>query len=173
MMIMNYKSNKGFSLVELIIVIAIMAILMAVLAPQLIKYVEKANIESDQSTLDAIYKAIEYARIDPTVLMDIESQAQIDSLATPQTVEQLLTPSDTVFAQTVLDTVGWTDLNQSTYEAKLKSAHASDCEIYVVYQGTFVNPLAMWITTTDNTGKKDTSKRPTTIDDIGNCISIK
>lgn len=167
------KSNQGFSLVELIIVIAIMAILIAVMAPQLIKYVEKANVEADLSTLDAIYKAVEYARIDPTVLKDIDSQAQIDSLATPQTLEQLLTPNDTVFAQTVLDTVGWDDLNQATYEKVLKSSHASDCEIYVVYQGTFVNPLAMWITTTDNTGKKDKSNRPTTIEDIGNCISIK
>ena len=33
--------NKGFSLVELIIVIAIMVILVAVLAPQYLKYVEK------------------------------------------------------------------------------------------------------------------------------------
>lgn len=167
------SSNKGFSLVELIIVIAIMAILIAVMGPQLIKYVEKANIEADQSTLDAIYKAVEYARIDPNVLMDAASQPQIDSLETPQKLETLLAPSDTVFTQTVLDTLGWDDLNQATYEAALKSSHASDCEIYVVYQGTFVNPLAMWITTTDVTGKKDKSHRPTTLNDIGNCISIK
>ncbi|MCM1143504.1 MAG: prepilin-type N-terminal cleavage/methylation domain-containing protein, partial [Lachnoclostridium sp.] len=34
-------NNKGFSLVELIIVIAIMVILVAVLAPQYLRYVEK------------------------------------------------------------------------------------------------------------------------------------
>lgn len=34
------KNNKGFSLVELIVVIAIMAVLVGVLAPQLMKYVE-------------------------------------------------------------------------------------------------------------------------------------
>ena len=34
--------NKGFSLVELIIVIAIMAILVGVLAPQLLKNVERS-----------------------------------------------------------------------------------------------------------------------------------
>ena len=37
------KNNKGFSLVELIVVIAIMAVLVGVLAPQLIKYVEKSK----------------------------------------------------------------------------------------------------------------------------------
>ncbi|MBO6205612.1 MAG: prepilin-type N-terminal cleavage/methylation domain-containing protein, partial [Lachnospiraceae bacterium] len=38
------KNNKGFSLVELIIVIAIMAILVGVMAPQLIKYIEKSKV---------------------------------------------------------------------------------------------------------------------------------
>ena len=41
------KNNKGFSLVELIVVIAIMAVLVGVLAPQLIKYVEKSREATD------------------------------------------------------------------------------------------------------------------------------
>lgn len=44
-------NNKGFSLVELIIVIAIMAILIVVLAPQYLKYVEKSRVSSDQTTV--------------------------------------------------------------------------------------------------------------------------
>ena len=43
------KSNKGFTLVELIIVIAIIAVLAAVAAPQYIKYVERSR----NSTLEA------------------------------------------------------------------------------------------------------------------------
>jgi type IV pilus assembly protein PilA len=39
--------NKGFTLVELIIVIAIIAVLAAVLAPQYIKYVEKSRWSTD------------------------------------------------------------------------------------------------------------------------------
>ena len=35
------NDNKGFSLVELIIVVAILAILVGLLAPQYLKYVEK------------------------------------------------------------------------------------------------------------------------------------
>ena len=42
--------NKGFSLVELIIVIAIMVILVAVLAPQYLRYVEKSRVSSDTQT---------------------------------------------------------------------------------------------------------------------------
>lgn len=46
--------NKGFSLVELIVVIAIMAVLVGVLAPTLIRNVEKSRESSDLQTLDSV-----------------------------------------------------------------------------------------------------------------------
>jgi type IV pilus assembly protein PilA len=61
------KSNKGFSLVELIIVIAIMAILIAVLAPQYLKYVEKTKRTTDASAFGEMVRATEAAIADPTV----------------------------------------------------------------------------------------------------------
>ena len=51
------KNNKGFSLVELIIVVAIMAVLMGILAPQYIRYVEKTRIRTDDSIVSEIDKA--------------------------------------------------------------------------------------------------------------------
>ena len=52
-------NNKGFSLVELIVVIAIMAVLVGVLAPQFIKYVEKSRQSTDLSNLDSIKTVVE------------------------------------------------------------------------------------------------------------------
>lgn len=52
-------TNKGFSLVELIIVIAIMAVLVGVLAPQFIKYVESSRQSTDIDNLAEYKSSIE------------------------------------------------------------------------------------------------------------------
>ena len=56
---MKKMNNKGFSLVELIIVIAIMAVLVGVLAPQFIKYVESSKQSTDIQNASEIRAAIE------------------------------------------------------------------------------------------------------------------
>lgn len=48
------KNNKGFTLVELIVVIAILGVLMAVLVPQYIQYVEKSRQGVDESIFSEI-----------------------------------------------------------------------------------------------------------------------
>lgn len=58
-------NNKGFSLVELIIVIAIMAILIVVLAPQYLKYVEKSRNSTDLQSATEFKSAIEIYAADP------------------------------------------------------------------------------------------------------------
>lgn len=60
-------NNKGFSLVELIIVIAIMVILVAVLAPQYLKYVEKSRVSTDVQTTVEFINALQVLASDPDV----------------------------------------------------------------------------------------------------------
>ena len=53
--------NKGFSLVELIIVIAIMAILAAAIAPALIRYIDKSRRSDDVAAGETINTATQAA----------------------------------------------------------------------------------------------------------------
>ena len=55
---MKKTNNKGFSLVELIVVIAIMAVLIGVLAPTFTKYVEQARRSTDIQNAEEIKQAI-------------------------------------------------------------------------------------------------------------------
>lgn len=61
------KNNKGFSLVELIVVIAIMAVLVGVLAPTLIGNIEKSRESKDLQNLDSIRQAVVTAMADEKV----------------------------------------------------------------------------------------------------------
>jgi type IV pilus assembly protein PilA len=67
--------NKGFSLVELIIVIAIMAVLIAVLAPQYIKYVEKSRIATDDSFMAELKHNVEVLMADEAIYDQFTSTA--------------------------------------------------------------------------------------------------
>lgn len=179
------NNNKGFSLVELIITIAIMAILVGVMAPQLIKFIEKARVSADQRLLDAIYDAVVYAYVDPDVSADPDSwgiYARLSDPNNPLLLEELYTNSlfrTSKFYEEVVSTLGWDDLKQTTYLDFLKSSHdGTNAHIYLYYQGDFDNPVVMWITTTDFSGGKDTSHAPTIVDDstmeeINHCIHIE
>ena len=84
---MNKKmNNKGFSLVELIIVIAIMVVLIAVLAPQYLKYVEKSRVASDQTTVVEYIDAMQVIAADPDITLDSGKSYTLTSAASSDTI---------------------------------------------------------------------------------------
>lgn len=58
------KNNKGFSLVELIVVVLIMAIIAVALAPQVMKWVNESRKSADASTYDSVVAAAQDALAD-------------------------------------------------------------------------------------------------------------
>ncbi len=57
--------NKGFTLVELIIVVAVIAVLASVLAPQYLKYVERTREANDVQVATSLMRAASVAVLDP------------------------------------------------------------------------------------------------------------
>ncbi len=78
--------NKGFSLVELIIVIAIMVILVAVLAPQYLRYVEKSRVATDTQTTVEFINALQVAAADPDAKLDSSKTYTVKSDANTDTI---------------------------------------------------------------------------------------
>ena len=76
------KNNKGFSLVELIVVIAIMVVLVAVLGSTILGKVEEAKYSKDMQALDSINTAVTAYVADPnSVIPDDASTAKGTTLA--------------------------------------------------------------------------------------------
>lgn len=70
-------NNKGFSLVELIVVVAIMAVLMVVLAPAMLRYVEKTRIQKDDSATGEVREALDLALADETIYSAVSGNNKI------------------------------------------------------------------------------------------------
>ena len=140
------KNNKGFSLVELIIVIAIMAILVGVMAPQLIKYIEKTNVSSDTQLCDSIKTAITTAMMDPSVIAS--SNANIPTNSTFAYVSAIGTGD---FHDAVEEILGF---SLNSVESKTKSTYSGTKANGVKYAIVGANSVHVMIDNSDSTGKK-------------------
>lgn len=58
---MKRKRDKGFSLIELVIAIAIMVILAGLLVPQVTQYIEKSREARDVQAMNMVYTAVQGA----------------------------------------------------------------------------------------------------------------
>lgn len=124
--------NKGFSLVELIIVIAIMVILVAVLAPQYLRYVERSRVSTDTQTIVEFINAMQVAAADEDANLVTTETYTVTSAAN--------TAAITVSAdlQTVLNTrLGLMDANtMSNTEFQSAAYTTAPCNLTLSYNTT-------------------------------------
>ncbi len=120
------KNNKGFSLVELIIVIAIMAVLVGVLAPTYLQYVEKSKKSNDVSTVDSVVNACEIGAIDPEVMTDATKSLTIEF---SPSAAMVITPSSETGANGK-----WKDAVEKAVgtDVKLKSSNWDGNKVVIV-----------------------------------------
>lgn len=97
-------NNGGFSLVELIIVVAIMAVLIGVLAPQYLKYVENTRLQKDNQAVAEIANAIKIAMADEDIYNSIGASGE--SFTVNATHEYTFSTSGTALQKELNSAVG-------------------------------------------------------------------
>lgn len=97
------NANKGFSLVELIIVVAIMAVLVVAVGPQYLKFVEKSRESADLDAYRSVMDALEIHAADATVAAADRLTAGTIAFSTTAAASATTTNASTVLSKYSVD----------------------------------------------------------------------
>lgn len=146
--------NKGFSLVELIIVIAIMAILIGVMAPQLLRYVERTRVSSDTQLADSVRTAVRTAMMDPVVISNSNATSAIAAFnagaSTVGTAWDLSSLQGTEFGNAIAETLGVGDTALGTVASNLQSTPAGAGSMTIAVWSNNGNDVGVIIRNSDD-----------------------
>lgn len=136
--IQKYLSGEreGFSLIELIIVIAIMAILIGIIALAVIPYLEKSRVGKDQQTVDSVYGAFQATIADQKITDTLTVTIKKDTAtATVGSADAATTTSAKVLSS-MESALGVNSGDLKAIEKKLESEDAKGKEIVCKYDKT-------------------------------------
>jgi len=135
------KDNKGFSLVELIIVITIMAVLTAIMAPQFLKYVERSRVARDETNISTVVRAVQTTLADEATYKAV-AEASGESFTVTYAADgkitvlgSVTTAGDTKMAEELANVLGATAVSGvvTTNSPLVSQAHSSGATITVTF----------------------------------------
>jgi len=150
--------NKGFSLVELIIVIAIMAILAAAIAPALIRYIDKSRRADDVAAAETINTAVQSALANEDAYDEIQPAMSAMTGSTTVLGSAAASTGTTSFSGTTASTF-WSEINSSTTGGPKVKYKKNGASAWIVGVNNSGKPV-VWISTTNGSLELQPSIHP-------------
>ena len=110
------KNKKGFSLVELLAVVAILSVFIVVLVPSFINHIGESKLERDYTKFDSINTAIRTACAEPEVENEVIAKAGGDPLKIVFQISndgKIVFENGTMAGQPIANTYLWTNIYQT------------------------------------------------------------